>query len=346
MDGDQLWRLHKQIALEENELLELLGDAGLDAGWSTSESSPAPISNFNGPPKKKRKTSASASTATSSEPTKEKVKFKLPTFDLVEPTFQPSKSKPKPKSTSHHARGAADVFGEPTVLEHADAADKAARKRTLRFHTAKIESSRMRRQGARESAAGGDDDLPYRERERERKKGKDAKRGMGGEDLNDVEPVMADHLMDGDGGEDGHEDEEGADGYYELVQRRSRENKEKKKADYEEAQAAARYGPYSLFNLPIIVPHALYLYSSVLDVDDVSTGPRSLTRAILANKGLTPRRAKSVRNPRVKKRERFEKAKRKVSSQKAIYKGGIGDVSKYAGEKSGISKVIKSVKLA
>jgi U3 small nucleolar RNA-associated protein 3 len=64
----------------------------------------------------------------------------------------------------------------------------------------------------------------------------------------------------------------------------------------------------------------------------------------MANKGLTPKRSKSVRNPRVKKRLRFEKAKKRVSSQKAVYKGGIGDVGKYGGEESGITKVVKSVK--
>jgi U3 small nucleolar RNA-associated protein 3 len=79
---------------------------------------------------------------------------------------------------------------------------------------------------------------------------------------------------------------------------------------------------------------------------DATSGPRSLTRAILANKGLTPHRAKSVRNPRVKKRLKFEKAKKKVSSQKAVYNGGISDTGRYDGEKSGISKVIKSVRLA
>jgi U3 small nucleolar RNA-associated protein 3 len=67
--------------------------------------------------------------------------------------------------------------------------------------------------------------------------------------------------------------------------------------------------------------------------------------AMLKNKGLTPRRSKDVRNPRVKKRKKFEKAKRKVASQKAVYKGGIGDVSKYGGERTGISKVVKSVRL-
>jgi U3 small nucleolar RNA-associated protein 3 len=47
----------------------------------------------------------------------------------------------------------------------------------------------------------------------------------------------------------------------------------------------------------------------------------------------------------VKKRQKFEQAKKKVASQKAVYKGGIGDVSKYSGEQSGISKVVKSVRL-
>lgn len=66
---------------------------------------------------------------------------------------------------------------------------------------------------------------------------------------------------------------------------------------------------------------------------------------MLKNRGLTPHRAKSVRNPRVKKRQRYEKAKKKVSSQKAVYKGGLAATGRYDGEKSGISKVIKSVRL-
>lgn len=85
---------------------------------------------------------------------------------------------------------------------------------------------------------------------------------------------------------------------------------------------------------------------SSVDLDDEAAGPRGLTRAILANKGLTPHRPKSVRNPRVKKRLKFEKAKRKVSSQKAVYKGGLSESGgRYDGERSGISKVVKSVPL-
>ena len=79
--------------------------------------------------------------------------------------------------------------------------------------------------------------------------------------------------------------------------------------------------------------------------DEVTDGPRALTRAILKNKGLTPHRPKSVRNPRVKKRMRYEKAKKKVASQKAVYKGGLSATGRYEGEKSGISKVIKSRQL-
>jgi U3 small nucleolar RNA-associated protein 3 len=76
------------------------------------------------------------------------------------------------------------------------------------------------------------------------------------------------------------------------------------------------------------------------------SGPRSLTRAILANKGLTPHRPKAVRNPRVKKRQKFEQAKKKLSSQKAVFKGGLAESGgRYDGEKSGISKVVKSVRL-
>ena len=81
-------------------------------------------------------------------------------------------------------------------------------------------------------------------------------------------------------------------------------------------------------------------------MDESSQGPRSLTRAILKNKGLTPRRPKEVRNPRVKKRQKFAKAKKKVASQKAVYKGGLRESKGvYDGERTGISKVIKSVKL-
>lgn len=81
---------------------------------------------------------------------------------------------------------------------------------------------------------------------------------------------------------------------------------------------------------------------------EASAGPRSISRAILANKGLTPKRAKANRNPRVKKRMQYEKAQKKVGSMKSIYKSdkAIKGQRDYSGEASGVNKkVVKSRKL-
>lgn len=79
--------------------------------------------------------------------------------------------------------------------------------------------------------------------------------------------------------------------------------------------------------------------------DEAANGPRSLTRAILKNKGLTPTRTKAVRNPRVKKRMRFDKAKKQVASKQAVYSGGQSALKgAYGGEATGISQVVKSRK--
>ncbi|KAJ3541270.1 hypothetical protein NM688_g6111 [Phlebia brevispora] len=262
------------------------------------------------PPKKKRKTAKPA----------------LPVFDLEEPEF-PAKT----KSSSRTPQSVdTDAFGEHTALDTADAQDKAARKRSLRFHTAKIESGSARRERAR-AGTGGDDDIPWKERRKEReerqKKELEKSRGQGGDDLDGEEPEPSESLSkkrrrDEEGSDD--DDAGEAEGYYDLVKRKSREKKEKKKEDYETAKALER---------------------DVLIEADTADGPRALTRAILKNKGLTPHRPKSVRNPRVKKRMRYEQAKKKVASQKAVYKGGISDTGRYEGEKSGISKVIKSRRL-
>jgi len=293
-----IWNVNHLNGLEADELDDLL----MDAQSLEKVTEPKPTPSANKPPKKKRKTDSSGS-----------INISLPVFDLVEPVYSQS------ISTSHNANNDPaniDAYGEATSLHHADQVDKNARRKSLRFHISKITSASARRQGARNGMVGGDDDIPYRERKKEwharlakESENKAKTRGQGGDDL------------DNDGAHDdgAHDD---ADGYYELVKRKTKEKKAKKKADYEEAAARP-------------------------DFEDVTvTGPRSLTRAILANKGLTPHRSKSVRNPRVKKRQKFEKAKKRISSQKAVYKGGIGNTGKYDGEKSGISKVVKSIRLS
>jgi U3 small nucleolar RNA-associated protein 3 len=223
-----LKRYRKGSLLTFDDLAELLQEAEEAAAPVTAKTKPkaaAPPLPIKEPPKKKRKTSTSAKPA--------------PIFDLEEPTYVPPKSR-APTRTSVSA--GEDVFGDAVVLGAADAADKKARGHTLRFHTSKIESASARRQGAR-VALGGDDDVPYRER----RKVKDARaqreaqagmRGQGGDDLDDAQPTRVALEADRNGDEDSAEED--ADGYYSLVQKRKREQKESKKTSYESAKAESR----------------------------------------------------------------------------------------------------------
>ncbi|EIW59077.1 rRNA-processing protein SAS10 [Trametes versicolor FP-101664 SS1] len=336
-DAEELWagsRLKKKgKGLERGELEDLLreasdlidGSSGAGADSKPKKAKRRQNAAAEEPPKKKRKAADARAQPVPA----------MPVFDLVEPELAAPRStaKGKGKRRADEDAGAEDVYGEASALDVADAADKQARKKTLRFHTARIESTAARRAGARSGAVGGDDDIPYRERKRA-KEARLAKevaktRGADGADLDDVDPE-AEMPVDGkqakkrrrDESESGSDGEGGAaDGYYELVQRKSKETKEKKKHEHDAVKAAGRY----------------------VEVEEAD-GPRSLTRAILKNKGLTPHRPKSVRNPRVKKRQKYEKAKKRVSSQKATYKGGM-DASRYAGEKTGISQTAKGVRL-
>ncbi len=74
-------------------------------------------------------------------------------------------------------------------------------------------------------------------------------------------------------------------------------------------------------------------------------GKRKITYAIEKNKGLTPKRKKDVRNPRVKKRKKYDEKMKKLSSIRQVYKGGEGRGG-YGGEATGIkTNVVKSIKL-
>ncbi|KAI0647747.1 Sas10 C-terminal domain-containing protein [Trametes meyenii] len=341
-DAEELWagsKLKKKgRGLERGELEDLLREAN-----DLMETDDAPSGSDDKPKRSKRKQKPVVE-----EPLKKKRKVAdasaapvTPVFDLVEPELDAgpsttSSSKAKSKSKGKGVASAVDVYGEASALDVADAADKQARKKSLRFHTSRIESTAARRAGARSGAIGGDDDIPYRERKREKEarlakevaKAREAE--AAGADLDDLDPELESSAADGkenkkrrrhESGSEGSDDGGDEDGYYQLVQRKSKEKKEKKKQEYEATKAAERY------------------------VEEESVdGPRSLTRAILKNRGLTPKRSKSVRNPRVKKRQKYEKAKKRVSSQKAVYKGGM-DASRYSGEKTGITQTVKGIRL-
>ncbi|ADV25693.1 U3 small nucleolar RNA-associated protein 3 [Cryptococcus gattii Ru294] len=352
-DADDLWQ---KEGLEENELEDLLKDADKDKGdiemlvaksqkkkkekkskkeKKTKKAEDGDLEGFDGldefndlgdldvlleddKPKKKL---VKAKKMNVSESSSSAVAF----TPLAEPEFFTSKSKSK-KPISDES----DPLGDPTALTDADASDKTARKRSLAFHTSKINATLARRAEGRANRMGGDEDLPYRDR---RKARDDALKRNSvrseGEDLEEARPEKekkkrARDQIEDDG--EGDLDDDEADGYYELVKRRRKEEKEAKEAEHEaiEEQLLAERAAYD---------------------EETTDGPRSITRAIEKNRGLTPRRSKTGRNPRVKKRQAYDKAQKKVASQRSVYKGGQAAYGgEYKGEKTGISKVIKSRK--
>jgi U3 small nucleolar RNA-associated protein 3 len=203
-----------------DDLVELLREAEDAAASVKTKTKSKPATRLRpdkDPPKKKRKT------PTAVKPS--------PVFDLEEPKYVPSKPR---IATLASISEEDDAFGDAMALDTADAADKTARRHTLRFHTAKIESASARRQGAR-LAHGGDDDLPYRERRKEKEarvqhEVQAGKRGQGGDDLDDI----------ADAGMDDESAEENVDGYYSLIRRQKREQKEAKKLAYDAEKAANR----------------------------------------------------------------------------------------------------------
>ncbi|KAK4688376.1 U3 small nucleolar RNA-associated protein 3, partial [Tremellales sp. Uapishka_1] len=308
-DADDLWT---KEGLEDGELDDLLDDAEMDLSKEeqTFEA-----------PKKKKKTMKKALKMNSESNHSTKAAFE----PLAEPAFFSTK-----KSQDQVYPESDDILGDATSLADADATDKEKRKRSLQFHTSKIAATSARRNAARKDRMGGDEDLPYRDKRAARDSAlrKNGPKGDGGEDLDGKEWSEGDRkrAREAMGQEEeqhvGGEDD--GDGYYELVKRRRTEEKDTKREEHETRQAEKLASVYE---------------------DESASGPRSLTRAIEKNRGLTPHRSKTGRNPRVKKRLAYEKAKQKVGSQRAVYKGGqSAQGGAYEGEKTGISTVVKSRK--
>jgi U3 small nucleolar RNA-associated protein 3 len=233
VETPDLWSILMTKGLESDELTDLLMDVD-DKPSKTSKADKIEAM----PPKKKRKTSDD--------------KNGQSIFDLVEPDFEAVSNSAKKKRSAPADTSSTDAFGEATFLHHADATDKQARKKSLRFHVSRIESATARRQNARVNAVGGDDDIPYRERRKEKEQRMENERqrkagtlGMGGDDLDDVDPEITDTSSRSkrrrrDVEDDDDSETAEANGYYELVKRQAAEKKSKKKMDYEEARAAER----------------------------------------------------------------------------------------------------------
>jgi U3 small nucleolar RNA-associated protein 3 len=219
-------------------------------------------------------------------------------------------------------------LGEEAPLTEREAADKAKRKKSLRFYTSQI-AQKANKRGAAGRNAGGDDDIPHRERLRDRQTRLNAeaeKRGKGNADIG------AD--LGGESDEDDRQQAEQIrahaddDDYYDMVAAKASKKKNDKAALSEAQRQAALQG-------------GKLVQEEVVGQD----GKRKISYLIEKNKGLTPHRKKDVRNPRVKKKKKYEEKKKKLASIKPVYKGGEGRGG-YGGELTGIKKgLVKSTRL-
>lgn len=242
--------------------------------------------------------------------------------DLYDLPLATKKAK-KSKAAKTAANDSDSDFGEEESLNATEAAEKAQRKKSLRFYTSQIVQKANKRAGAGRDA-GGDMDIPYRERLKDRqarlnleaeRRGK--KHGeeldAGADDSNDEDANTAAAMRDDE------------DDYYDMVAAAS-SKKKTEKADRKAALAAASKA------------------DRVVPIEEIGEdGKRKITYAIDKNKGLTPKRKKENRNPRVKKRKAYDSKMKKLGSMKPTFKGNAP--GSYAGEQSGIKAgLIRSTK--
>lgn len=312
----------EQGDLEPNEVDELLADARFHADVP---SAPAP--------KKKKEKKAKKAKAPVPEPEAPREQGLLPDVADVDdsvPTVRASRSKPSSALEDE------DAYGEPVQMRASERQDKAQRRRDVQFHATNVDVSGP----AKAPRLEGDVDIPYRDKRHIRDAVAAAKSNrlakskaledasLSGADWGESDWTARDDVMsDGAAGDDGDSDDAEDDAaYYELVSSRKRARKEQQKAAYDQQRLAER----------------------VYDDESLAPGEhRSINYQMEKNKGLTPHRPKSVRNPRVKRRMRYERAKKRLSSTRAVYKGGQSALQGgYAGEQSGISThLVKSRKL-
>ena len=242
--------------------------------------------------------------------------------DLYDLPLTVSKKRNKTKASRDESDS---DFGEESTLDARTAAEKAARKKSLKFYTSQIAQKANKRAGAGRDA-GGDMDIPYRERlkdrqarllaEAERRGQKSSKRGADlGDDSDEDDNAAADAIRNDE------------DDYYDMVAHKAKNSKDDK---------AARYAAYA----------AASKADRVVETEEMGEdGKRKISYAIEKNKGLAPKRSKDVRNPRVKKRKQYEAKKKKLASMKPVYKGGEPKGG-YQGEVTGINaNVVRNVRL-
>ena len=209
-------------------------------------------------------------------------------------------------------------FTEPRHLSTVDQSDKSRRKASLRFHAAQLLSKSALRATA-SLRASGDIDLPRKDPHPDRtSKAVERERNLG-DDLDDLDnPTVEEATTKAVNAID--KDLE----YYAALAATSRKARRTAKAVSDE-----------FANFAEDMEHGK---------EGEADGKRAISYQIEKNKGLTPHRKKDVRNPRVKKRKAYEKAKKKLRTVKRVYEGGLKGA--YGGEATGIKKnVVRSRKL-
>jgi U3 small nucleolar RNA-associated protein 3 len=226
-------------------------------------------------------------------------------------------------------------FGEETDLTAHELAEKARKKKSLRFYTSQIAQKANKRDAAGKDY-GGDADVPHRERLKDRQARLQAEAEKRGQHKDAGPGVALGEGPDSSGDEaepfrpedNDFEDEEG---YYDMVAARSNTKKQAK------SDRAAAYAQAAKEGAQVIEEEIVG--------DD---GRRQISYQIAKNKGLTPHRKKSVRNPRVKKKEKYKEKLKKEKSMRPVFdksKAASGHAN-YGGELTGIKKgMVRSRKL-
>lgn len=234
------------------------------------------------------------------------------------------KTKTVKKAADSEDEGHSDL-GEEETIDARTADEKAKRKKTLGFYTSQIMQKSSMRSGAT-GQAGGDVDIPYRERLRDRQERLHTaavRRGMNEAPGNELGGSDDDSSDD----KDEHSNERDANlSYYDSIVNAHKEKMAAKEARKAETEA---------MKLNRVTP------GEWADKD----GRRQLTWEIEKNKGLSHKTLKEKKNnPRVKKRIKFEKKKKQLASMRATYKPM--NPSDYQGERTGIKTgLIRSIKL-
>ena len=233
-------------------------------------------------------------------------------------------------SPSYNLEADDSDFGEEPF---SNGQDTDRRKKSLQFYTSQIAQKANKRAAARDA---GDTDIPYRERLKDRQARLTAQAEACGRKKADVlgdssadeddARVAAEMRREANGRGDGASGDE--EDYYATIASQTAARKAQKTKNREAALESA--------NAQVVRG------KEKLGPD----GKRGITYAIEKNKGLTPKRSKSVRNPRLKKRLKYESKLKKLGSIRQVYRGPEGKRGPYGGEVTGIKTgLVRSIKL-